>query len=145
MGEGEVAAISGAVNGEVSSSGTDNDITSVCVGTGSGPYFSVLDCSLDSSPENSTLHWNHVQQTASNAICVASLTRVTSLAVVPINFPCYTIELAYDLDTDDIPSNKQLLNQQSKEVSSIRNFGSLNAVPNLSAAILTVLCLLLVK
>nr|XP_056715187.1 glypican-3 [Euleptes europaea] len=59
----------------------------------------------------------------------------------------FLAELAYDLDTDDIPSNKQLLNQQSKEVSTIRNFGSLSAVPNrdLSAAVLAALFLLLFK
>ncbi|XP_054851810.1 glypican-3 [Eublepharis macularius] len=59
----------------------------------------------------------------------------------------FLAELAYDLDSDDIPSNKQLFNQQSKEVSAIRNFGSLDAVPNLdiSAAVLTALFLLLVK
>ncbi|XP_048370758.1 glypican-3 [Sphaerodactylus townsendi] len=59
----------------------------------------------------------------------------------------FLAELAYDMDTDDIPSNKQLLNQQSKEVSSIHNFGSLSAIPNLDllAVVLTAVFLLLVE
>ncbi|XP_077164393.1 glypican-3 isoform X3 [Paroedura picta] len=59
----------------------------------------------------------------------------------------FLAELAYDLDTDDISSNKQLLNQQSKEVSVIHNFGWLNAVPKLGlpVTVLTALFLLFIK
>uniref|UniRef100_A0A8C8SKW1 Glypican-3 n=1 Tax=Pelusios castaneus TaxID=367368 RepID=A0A8C8SKW1_9SAUR len=36
----------------------------------------------------------------------------------------FLAELAYDLDMDDVPSNKQLLNQQSKDDTAIHNLGS---------------------
>ncbi|XP_042336386.1 glypican-3 isoform X2 [Sceloporus undulatus] len=59
----------------------------------------------------------------------------------------FLAELAYDLDTDDIPSNKQLLNQQSKEASAIHNLGSGGTVPtfDLAGIALTTLFLLLPK
>ncbi|KAF7237419.1 Glypican-3 [Varanus komodoensis] len=40
-------------------------------------------------------------------------------------------ELAYDLGTEDAPSNKQLLNQESKEVSAIHNLGPGDVMPDL--------------
>lgn len=39
-------------------------------------------------------------------------------------------ELAYDLDLDDMPSNKQLLNPQTKDVSTVHNLGLSNVTPN---------------
>ncbi|XP_067404122.1 glypican-3 [Emydura macquarii macquarii] len=36
----------------------------------------------------------------------------------------FLAELAYDLDMDDVPSNKQLLNQQSKDDTAVHNLGS---------------------
>uniref|UniRef100_A0A8C4YHL5 Glypican-3 n=1 Tax=Gopherus evgoodei TaxID=1825980 RepID=A0A8C4YHL5_9SAUR len=38
----------------------------------------------------------------------------------------FLAELAYDLDMDDVPSNKQLLNQQSKGDTAVHNMGSGN-------------------
>ncbi|XP_053130268.1 glypican-3 [Hemicordylus capensis] len=59
----------------------------------------------------------------------------------------FLAELAYDLDTDDIPSNNQLLNQQSEEASAIHNLGSDNMTPSrvLLAAVLIASFLLSVE
>ncbi|XP_062998153.1 glypican-3 [Elgaria multicarinata webbii] len=59
----------------------------------------------------------------------------------------FLAELAYDLDTDDIPSNKQLLNRQSKEASAVYNLGSGDVKPNLHllAAVLVTWLLPLAK
>uniref|UniRef100_A0A8D2L8W5 Glypican-3 n=2 Tax=Varanus komodoensis TaxID=61221 RepID=A0A8D2L8W5_VARKO len=43
----------------------------------------------------------------------------------------FLAELAYDLGTEDAPSNKQLLNQESKEVSAIHNLGPGDVMPDL--------------
>lgn len=54
-------------------------------------------------------------------------------------------ELAYDLDMDDIPANKQLLNQQSKDGAAVPSSdpGSVATHPSCAAAIALVLLLLL--
>ncbi|XP_060126418.1 glypican-3 isoform X1 [Zootoca vivipara] len=59
----------------------------------------------------------------------------------------FLAELAYDLDTDNIPSSKQLWDQKSKEVSVIHNLGTGIVMPGLDllASVLTVLLLLLAK
>ncbi|XP_025071263.1 glypican-3 isoform X2 [Alligator sinensis] len=41
-----------------------------------------------------------------------------------VELQCSRAELSYDLDMDDVPSNKQLLNQQSKDGSAVRSLGS---------------------
>lgn len=64
-----------------------------------------------------------------------------------IFFPFFILELAYDLDTDNIPSKKQLWDQKSKEVSVIHNLGTGVVMPGLDllGSLLTVLLLLLAK
>nr|XP_060612046.1 glypican-3 [Anolis sagrei ordinatus] len=57
----------------------------------------------------------------------------------------FLAELAYDLDAEDIPSNKQRLNQQSKEASAGHGLGSGGtrpAVDSMAAAIITLSFLL---
>uniref|UniRef100_A0A4X2K508 Glypican-3 n=1 Tax=Vombatus ursinus TaxID=29139 RepID=A0A4X2K508_VOMUR len=48
----------------------------------------------------------------------------------------FLAELAYDLEVDEAPLNKQLLNQQSKEGNSVKSLGSGNSLLGLLAGVL---------